>query len=377
MMASLLFLPSAHRVWRRSSRTAKSPMNRSAAFAIPATRLSVERRANTRGADRFSMKSSGLSPVQLFTNLFPLWSLGSSALGVLFPAAFIGVKDIYLTLGLSALMLSMGLTLSFEDLGRASGKWRELCLCFIGCYMFMPATALILTQLFTLSREFQVGLILLGIVSGGQASNLCTYIAGGDTALSVAMTTLTTFSATFMLPTLSKFLIGQIIPIDVIGVAKSAGQVVLFPIFLGVGFNAFFPQTSKRIEPALPVAGILATCFLIIVSIAKTSAALKSYFLFLLAPVVILHLCGGLFGYLLPKSLSMGDKESRTLAIETAFKSPALSFVLATKHFQEFAVRVPSAVSIVALAPLVAMLAVYLRSKPVVEPSSPVPSENG
>jgi len=320
MMASLLFLPSAHRVWRRSSRTAKSPMNRSAAFAIPATRLSVERRANTRGADRFSMKSSGLSPVQLFTNLFPLWSLGSSALGVLFPAAFIGVKDIYLTLGLSALMLSMGLTLSFEDLGRASGKWRELCLCFIGCYMFMPATALILTQLFTLSREFQVGLILLGIVSGGQASNLCTYIAGGDTALSVAMTTLTTFSATFMLPTLSKFLIGQIIPIDVIGVAKSAGQVVLFPIFLGVGFNAFFPQTSKRIEPALPVAGILATCFLIIVSIAKTSAALKSYFLFLLAPVVILHLCGGLFGYLLPKSLSMGDKESRTLAIETAFK---------------------------------------------------------
>jgi len=73
----------------------------------------------------------------------------------------------------------------------------------------------------------------------------------------------------------------------------------------------------------------------------------------------------------------MGEKESRTLAIETAFKSPALSFVLATKHFRDVGVRIPSAVSIVALAPLVALLAVYLRSKPVVEPSNAVPTESG
>lgn len=258
--------------------------------------------------------------MQWITTLFPLWSLGAAGVGMLFPGAFLGVKDIYLTLALSGLMLSMGLTLSPEDLLSAAKKWRALVLCFIGCYVVMPLLSVGVTALLQLRKEFTVGMILLGIVSGGQASNLCTYIAKGDTALSVAMTTMTTLSAVFMLPLLSKLLIGQLIPIDAAGVAKSAVQVVLVPIFLGAGINAVAPKVTKSIEPVLPVLGIASTIFIVLISIAKTSASLKVSLLSLLLPVILLHTLGGIFGYLAPKALGLGEITARTLSIETAFK---------------------------------------------------------
>ena len=96
---------------------------------------------------------------------------------------------------------------------------------FLACYALMPALALSLSSIFGLPAAMTAGMVLVGSINGGQASNLCTYIAKGDVALSVLMTTVTTIGAIFMTPLLCKVLLGAIVPVDAVGVAISTIQV--------------------------------------------------------------------------------------------------------------------------------------------------------
>lgn len=65
-----------------------------------------------------------------------------------------------------------------------------------------------------LSPALATGLILVSCCPGGQASNVATYIAHGDVALSVLMTTASTLGAIFMTPILTKVLAGTLVPVD-------------------------------------------------------------------------------------------------------------------------------------------------------------------
>merc|ERR1712188_227670 len=95
-----------------------------------------------------------------------------------------------------------------------------------------------------------------------------TYIARGDVALSVVMTTSTTLGTIFMTPLIAKLLLGTIVPVDAVGVAISALQVVLVPIFLGVGLNSAAPKFCRSVEPICPVVGVVSTVLLVGASVA-------------------------------------------------------------------------------------------------------------
>merc|ERR1719331_2196829 len=134
--------------------------------------------------------------------------------------------------GLGILMFSMGITLTLEDFKRVLSKPGPVTINFICCYVLMPLLGLALGKFAGLSDPIVAGLVLVGSINGGQASNLCTYIARGDVALSVVMTTSTTLGTIFMTPIIAKALLGTIVPVDAVGVAISAMQVVLLPIVL-------------------------------------------------------------------------------------------------------------------------------------------------
>merc|ERR1719313_2093694 len=142
----------------------------------------------------------------------------------------------------------MGITLTIDDFKRVLTRPGVMVLGFIGCYGLMPAMALGLSKLLGLDAAMTAGMVLVGSINGGQASNLCTYIARGDVALSVMMTTVTTIGAIFMTPLLCKLILGAIVPVDALGVAISTVQVVLVPIILGMTMNAKFPKAVKKIE---------------------------------------------------------------------------------------------------------------------------------
>ena len=132
----------------------------------------------------------------VLTEGLPVWTLGAAALGVLCPAACsaLGTTAAF-TRGLAMLMLSSGLQLTPRDLSLALRSPRALLLNAICCFAVAPACALVLAAVLGAGRELSSGLVLMGCVSGGQASNLFASLAGGDLALSVVLTVSTRCSA--------------------------------------------------------------------------------------------------------------------------------------------------------------------------------------
>lgn len=266
-------------------------------------------------------------------------------------------------------MLSMGITLTPDDFVRVGKQPGAVIIGFFLCYVLCPLLGLGLGKAFGLPLDLVAGLVLVGSINGGQASNLCTYIAKGDVALSVLMTTVTTVAGIFMTPLLCKFLLGAVVPVDAVGIAMSCLQVVLAPIALGMTLNKVAPKTVVKITPITPVIGVLTTCIIVASAVAQCAPAIMSAGLQLQIPVILLHLISGLAGYFIPKSFKFTETQCRTMAIETAMKSSAFGFLLAKLHFKQYLARVAPAVSVVWMALVGATLAVIWRFIPVTDGS--------
>jgi len=301
---------------------------------------------------------------EVFANLFPVWTVLVALVGLQRPSVFTWLTTPYFTLSLGILMLSMGITLTIEDFKRVLRRFGAVAIGFVGCYVLMPALSYAVARAFNLSKELTAGAIVVGAVNGGQASNLCTFIARGNVALSVMMTTATTIGAVVMTPLISKILIGTVIPVNAVGIAMSTLQVILLPIILGMTINHFFPKAVKKILPFCPVAGVAATCLLVGSSVAQCAAPIRAAGWSLQISMAILHVVGGIAGYWMPRLAGYNEIVCRTSAIETAMKSSAFAFLLASLHFASFQVRVPAAVSVVWMALIGSTLAVIYRFIP-------------
>lgn len=308
-------------------------------------------------AARGAGSPSALVPV--LVNLFPVYTIVATVVAIAFPAPFLALPSSVVPVSLSLLMLSMGLTLSFSKLLKSFVTPRPLLLSLFLCFVLMPLVSLFLAPMFKLSVPFAAGLTLLSFISGGQASNLCTHLARGDVALSVSMTTLSTLFGIPLVPFLSTLLLQTSLPVASFSMALTTAKIVLAPIVIGALLSPYFP---KRLRPYLPLFGILAVIVLIAVPVARAAPLLPTAFPPLVVPVLCLHVVGGMLGYSLAKILLFADhKAAVTVAFETLFKSPALSYVLASKHFSDTAVALPSIVSIIVLAPLAAAIAIGIR----------------
>lgn len=306
----------------------------------------------------------------LFANLFPVWTVLAAGAGLLNPGLFSWLTTNYFTAGLGILMFSMGITLTLDDFKRVLLKPGPVSINFVCCYVLMPLLGLALGKAFALSPPIVAGLVLVGSINGGQASNLCTYIARGDVALSVVMTTSTTLGTIFMTPLIAKLLLGTIVPVDAAGVALSAMQVVLLPIVLGVCLNSTAPKFCRKIEPLCPTVGVTSTVFLVGASVAGCAQSIMNAGWGLQIVVMLLHLIGGAAGYWLCRVCKFGEIVCRTTAIETSMKSSAFGVLLATLHFGDYLVRVPSAVSVVWMAIMGSSMAVVWQFIPVKDGSN-------
>lgn len=354
--------------------------SRPAASSLPdATRSIVTLRASKSSSMRMSAEAASDGEKSLAskifdaytktanaaTTLFPLWTVLFTAIALRRPSTFDFFTTQYFTAGLAALMLSMGITLTPQDFVAVASEPSSVLMQFSLCYAMMPMLALALGRAFGLDAGLLAGMVLVGSINGGQASNLCTYIARGNVALSVLMTTATTVGAIVMTPFLCKTILGTVVPVDARGIAMSTIQVVLAPIAIGMTANKFFPNLIKAILPFAPVVGVVSTCLLVASAVAQVAEPIMNAGIGLQIPVLLLHLLGGIVGYWLPKLTGFGEVKSRTMAIETSMKSSAFGFLLAKLHFGDYVARVPSAVSVVWMALTGSMLAVVWRYIPV------------
>ncbi|CAO2841435.1 unnamed protein product [Amaranthus hypochondriacus] len=302
--------------------------------------------------------------IETLTTLFPVWVILGTIIGIYKPAAVTWLETDLFTLGLGFLMLSMGLTLTFEDFRRCLRNPWTVGVGFLAQYLIKPLLGLLIASTMKLSAPLATGLILVSCCPGGQASNVATYISKGNVALSVLMTTASTIGAIVMTPLLTKLLAGQLVPVDAAGLALSTLQVVLIPTIIGVLLNEFFPKFTSKIITVTPLIGVILTTLLCASPIGQVSEVLKAQGAQLILPVMALHAAAFAIGYFMSR-VSFGESTSRTVSIECGMQSSALGFLLAQKHFTNPLVAVPSAVSVVCMALGGSALAVYWRNKPI------------
>ncbi|KAL7123233.1 hypothetical protein ACP275_01G092800 [Erythranthe tilingii] len=302
--------------------------------------------------------------IETLTTLFPVWVILGTVIGIYKPSMVTWLQTDLFTVGLGFLMLSMGLTLTFEDFRRCLRNPWTVGVGFLAQYLIKPMLGFFLAMTLKLSAPLATGLILVSCCPGGQASNVATYISKGNVALSVLMTTCSTIGAIIMTPLLTKLLAGQLVPVDAAGLAISTFQVVLLPTILGVLANEYFPKFTSKIITVTPLIGVILTTLLCASPIGQVADVLKTQGLQLLLPVAILHAAAFFIGYLISKT-SFGESTSRTISIECGMQSSALGFLLAQKHFTNPLVAVPSAVSVVCMALGGSALAVYWRNQPI------------
>ncbi|XP_024023074.1 sodium/pyruvate cotransporter BASS2, chloroplastic [Morus notabilis] len=302
--------------------------------------------------------------IETLTTLFPVWVILGTIIGIYKPAAVTWLETDLFTGCLGFLMLSMGLTLTFEDFRRCLRNPWTVGVGFLAQYLIKPILGFTFAMILKLSAPLATGLILVSCCPGGQASNVATYISKGNVALSVLMTTCSTVGAIIMTPLLTKLLAGQLVPVDAAGLAISTFQVVLVPTVVGVLANEFFPKFTSKIISVTPLIGVILTTLLCASPIGQVSEVLKAQGAQLILPVALLHGASFALGYWVSK-ISFGESTSRTISIECGMQSSALGFLLAQKHFTNPLVAVPSAVSVVCMALGGSALAVFWRNQPI------------
>ena len=288
-----------------------------------------------------------LRTIALLTNAFPLWVLGASSLALVWPGLFTWFSGPLISVGLAIIMLSMGMTIGFEDFRRISRQRYSVLPGIALQYTFMPALGWILAALFDLPTPYAVGLILVSCCPGGTASNVISFLARADVALSVSMTAGSTLLAALMTPSLTTILAGSRVHVPVGGLLLDTVQVVILPVMAGALLKWRFPNASRRILPIAPFIAVIAITLIVASIIGGGRQDVFEAGLRLVLAVFTLHACGFGLGYLVGRLWLKRELAARTVSIEVGMQNSGLGVLLAQQNFANPLVALPCAISAV------------------------------
>ena len=269
-----------------------------------------------------------------------------------------------ITLGLGVIMLSMGMTLGFDDFRRVGRERARVLPGVVLQYTVMPALGWSLGYLFALPPPFAVGLVLVSCCPGGTASNVIAYLARADVALSVTLTALSTMLAVLMTPVLTALLAGSRIDVPAGGLLLSTVQVVILPVAAGALLKWRFPRAIDRVLPIAPLVAIIAITLIVASVIGVGRERIIDAGLRLVLAVITLHTLGFLFGYLAGRLALGGEVAARTVSIEVGMQNTGLGVVLAQQNFANPLVAIPSAIASVFHSLVGSLVAAWWRRTP-------------
>ena len=273
---------------------------------------------------------------KLISDYMGVLVLLAAVIALVWPEVFSHIKPTVINPLLGVIMFGMGLTLQWEDFRVVFSRPRDVA---IGCaaqFIVMPLLAFVLARLFKLDEALTVGVVLVGCCPGGTASNVITYLAKGDLALSVGMTGVSTLLAPVLTPLLVWLLAGKTVDVDVAAMFLSILWVVILPIVAGLIVKRLWPRQTMKVTDYLPALSSLAIATIVLIVISASAHKLLSGGLMIVA-VVMLHNIGGLtIGYLTGRLLHLTTPKQKALSIEVGMQNSGLASSLATLHFAAY-----------------------------------------
>ncbi len=262
------------------------------------------------------------------------------AVSLVYPNSFKWVLSNYnginiLNLLLSIILFTMGTTLKVDDFVNVFKNPKEIAAGISAQYVIMPLIALALARLFSLDAALTVGLVLVGTVPGGTASDVITFISKGDVALSVSLTAVSTVISPILTPFITLLLIGNQIHFNPVDMFISITEIVIIPIILGLILNYRFPDFCDRLKDYLPTVSSIVICLIVAGVIGANKQAILTSSVVIIIVIILQYFLAMLLGFGVGYLAGMGKKQIVTVAIELAFQNSGLSTSLAKTHFPD------------------------------------------
>lgn len=281
---------------------------------------------------------------QFVQKTFALWVIIFAALALWQPEFFVWLKA-YIPWILGIIMLGMGMTMTVDDFKGVLQSPKAVLIGVVAQFVVMPGLAFILCKLFNLPPEIAVGVILVGCCPGGTASNVITYMAKGNVALSVACTSVSTLLAPVLTPTIFYLLASQWLKIDAASMFISILQVVLLPIVIGLILRTWLKRQVESYIQVMPLVSVIAIVAIVAAIIGGSKAAILQSGLLILAVVILHNGLGYLLGFAAAHFFKLPYADSKAIAIEVGMQNSGLGVALAAVHFAASPITaVPSAI---------------------------------
>ncbi|WP_395370998.1 bile acid:sodium symporter family protein [Komagataeibacter diospyri] len=280
--------------------------------------------------------------MSILTRLFPLWAVLVSVGAIAFPAPFMTLTPAITPL-LAFIMFTMGVTLTAGDFMRIARRPQPVVAGVVLHYLVMPLAAWGIAHMLRMPPMIATGMILVGCVSSGTASNVMIYLSRGDVALSVSISTLSTLVGIVATPVLTRLYVSAGVSVDSWGLFRSIVEIVALPVMGGVVVNTAFPRLVRRIEPVLPLVAMVSIMAIIGSIVAGVRPSLAAVGPLVLVGVVLHNAIGLLGGYWGGRLLGFDESVCRTLALEVGMQNSGLAATLGRLYFAPLA-ALPGAV---------------------------------
>lgn len=279
---------------------------------------------------------------KIITKLFPLWVVLFAVYAFLNPDPFKPHAKL-IPYGLGLIMLGMGLTMTLNDFKLVLTRPKDVLYGVAFRYLIMPFVGFAVAKLLGLPPALAAGLILVGCCPSGTASNVMTFLARGDTALSVTVSSFNTVLAPLLTPYIFLLLAGTLIPIKAEALLIDILKIVLLPIAIGIGLRTFLSSFVNKIMTIVPVVSVICIVLVIAVVIALNAAKLATVAGIALLAVALHNAFGLGLGYGASRAAGMSTDKSKAICFEIGMENSGLAVALALAHLDPIA-AVPGAI---------------------------------
>lgn len=266
---------------------------------------------------------------------------------------------------LQIIMFGMGTSMSISDFKGVVKMPKGVLIGVLCQFSIMPLIGYSLAKLSGFPPEIAAGMILIGCSPSGMASNVMSYLAKANLALSITITAITTMLAPFVTPVLMGFLAGEFVEVNVWKMMLDIVKIVIIPIGAGLVFNKFFSGKAKWLDDAMPLVSMIGIALIIVIITAAGRDSLLDIGLLLIFFVILHNLAGYTLGYWAAKLFRMDESDCRTIALEVGMQNAGLASGIAKEMARIATVGLAPAV----FGPLMnitgSILASYWHRKPV------------
>ena len=277
------------------------------------------------------ISSRGFENLKGFT--YSLMIFTGVACAIYYPQYFVEVSGFKLSTLITPLiqiiMFGMGTRMSVDDFVGVIKMPKGVAIGILAQFTIMPLIGFVLAQVSNFPVEIAAGIILIGCSPSGLASNVMSYLAKANLALSITLTTVSTLVAPFATPLLMKFLGGTFIEIDILKMMWDIFKMIVIPIGAGLLFNKLFHGKSKWLDIAMPLVSMIGIGIIITIITAAGRDSLIAIGLVLTGLVLIHNTAGYFIGYWFARLLKMDERDSRTIALEVGMQNAGMASGLA------------------------------------------------